>query len=173
MGWRSKVSSRYLCVIPDNYRRGGLPGEAHSQQGESVMVNEVHTVLLAVLWMGVGGLPKIRQSFVDQLANVIHVMLVFLHESLGFHPVELCDVSLLELGGSRPGESHSQEGEPITGHQVHGGHALDGTSLNLNFRQRKIAPTKIFRAIKVLNGLEYILVHLPENLGHLEGGGHG
>ena len=45
---------------------------------------------------------------------------------VSFHPVELCDVLLLELGGSRSGESrrscvaHSQEGEPITGHEVHG-----------------------------------------------------
>lgn len=89
---------------------------------------------------------------------------------LGFHPVELCDVSLLELGGSRSVESHSQEGEAVAGHEVHGvGSAVARNGVG---RELKIQLSKFFRAIKQFDSLHDVLVFLPENLGHLEGGGH-
>jgi hypothetical protein len=44
--------------------------------------------------------------------------LLLLHNE-GLHPVERPDVVHLELGGFLVGESHGQEGEPVTGHFVH------------------------------------------------------
>lgn len=58
-----------------------LAGETHRQQGESIAVHEVHFLRTAQR-IGIGGLPKIGDTFSDQLFDVTGHMIVSLPENL-------------------------------------------------------------------------------------------